>query len=96
MSNSVCPLIAKTALGPILILSLIVYTNTLCNFIALSRNYTSPAYNRPNAGSGSCVLKDSMRGEIQETIRHDYVGGHSEEERPTMLVWPYTINMSVK
>ena len=50
MSNSVCPLIAKTALGPILILSLIVYTNTLCNLIALSRNYTSPAYNRTNAG----------------------------------------------
>jgi len=50
MSNSVCPLIAKIALGPILILSLIVYTNTLCNLIALSRNYTSPAYNQTNAG----------------------------------------------
>jgi len=33
-----------------LIFSLIVYTNTLCNLIALSPNYTSPAYNRPNAG----------------------------------------------
>jgi len=46
MSNSVCPLIAKTPLGSMLKFSLFVYTNTLRNLIASiasspSRNYTS-------------------------------------------------------